>query len=163
MPLPLADFADELIYLDTMIPYLLLRKASTEVRDFFDRLEQSQFAAFTSILTFDELAYRLLLALIRDKYGGSPMDQLRNRETELLAEFTPSVKELIQQVVYFPNLTVLDLPASDIAAMNDGMVRYRLRPRDALHLATMQRAGCTAIASSDPHFDRIPHILRYSD
>lgn len=163
MAMQLSDFDGERVYLDTMLPYLLLRKASAEVRGFFDRLEKGEFIAFTSVLMFDELAYRLLLALIRDAYGGSPLDQLRNHEPELLSEFASPVRELLQQVVHFPHLTVVDLLANDIPVMNDGMERYRLRPRDALHLATMQRVGCTAIASSDPHFDRIPHILRYSD
>ena len=163
MALQLSDFNGERVYLDTMLPYLLLRKASADVRGFFDRLEQGEFIAFTSVLMFDELAYRLLLALIRDTYGSSPLDRLRNQETDLLSEFAPTVAELIQQVVRFPHLTVLDVLASDIAAMSAGMERYRLRPRDALHLAAMRRVECMHIASSDPHFDRIPHIRRYSD
>jgi hypothetical protein len=56
-----------LIYLDTMLPYLLLRGLEPAVKPFFQRIDRGELMAYTSVLTFDELAYRLLLALIKDR------------------------------------------------------------------------------------------------
>jgi predicted nucleic acid-binding protein len=43
-----------------------------------------------------------------------------------------------------------------------GNVIYLLRPRDGLHLAAMQQIPCLDLASTDPHFDRVPHIQRFT-
>jgi hypothetical protein len=58
----------------------LLERIDPAARDLFARIEAGELQACTSVLTFDELAYRMLLALIRDQYGGSPLEQLRNNE-----------------------------------------------------------------------------------
>lgn len=51
----LAEFQGDFIYLDTMLPYALLRGVSKAAEQFFARLEQQQVTAYTSVLTFDEL------------------------------------------------------------------------------------------------------------
>lgn len=43
-------------------------------------MQSGSLAAYTSVLTFDELGYRLLLALIKDNYPGSPLERLRDQE-----------------------------------------------------------------------------------
>jgi predicted nucleic acid-binding protein len=118
--------------------------------------------AFTSVLTFDELAYRVLLAYIRDKYAGSPLDHLRQNEAKLIAEFYPSISPVLQRWHMFPNLVIVDVTAADILEMHRNILEYRLRPRDALHLATMRRAGCIQIVSHDGGFDEVPEISRFS-
>ncbi len=162
MTAPLDAFTGSLIYLDTMLPYMLLRGADPAVKLFFKRIEEGDLAAYTSALTFDELAYRLLLALIKDRYGGSPLDRLRDAEEKMLAEFAPAVVILLRRLQELPHLTVLDVLASDVEVMSEAMGRYHLRPRDGLHLAAMQRIPCLDVASTDPHFDRVPHIRRFT-
>lgn len=76
----LSAFAGERLYIDTMLPYLLLRGADPTVQPFFRRLEHGELIAHTSALTLDELAYRLLLAFIKDRYSGSPLERLRDEE-----------------------------------------------------------------------------------
>ena len=49
-----------------------------------------------------------------------------------------------------------------LEVMDQAMVAYAIRPRDALHFAAMQRAGCFDLASNDHHFDRVPQIRRFS-
>ncbi|MBI3943686.1 MAG: hypothetical protein HY326_11790 [Chloroflexi bacterium] len=61
MTAPLSGFSGSTIYLDTMLPYAFLRGIDPGVKAFFDRLESGDITAFTSVLIFDELAYRLLL------------------------------------------------------------------------------------------------------
>ena len=158
MTAPLDAFTGSVIYLDTMLPYMLLRGADPAVKHFFKRMEEGDFAAYTSALTFDELAYRLLLALIKDRYGSSPLDRLRDEEEKMLAEFAPAVVALLRRL----RDTILDVWVSDLEIMNEAMRHYLLRPRDGLHLAAMQQIPCLDLASTDPHFDRVPHIQRFT-
>lgn len=161
MTTPLSAFGGNVIYFDTMLPYALLRGIDPAVKLFSDRIERGVLLAYTSVLTFDELAYRLLLALIKDHYGGSPLDHLREEEEKLIAEFAPRIITQLRHLRFFPHLIILDILASDLDTMNEVMAQYHLRPRDALHFAAMQRVGCFDLASNDPHFDRIPQIRRF--
>mgnify|MGYP001568683085 CR=1 FL=1 len=162
MSSPLSAFAGDAIYLDTMLPYALLRGIDPAVKPFFARLESGEFLAYTSALTFDELAYRLLLALIKDSYGGSPLDRLRDEEEKLIGEFGSAVIIQLRQLQEFPNLQIVDVIASDLETMNESIAQYHVRPRDALHFAAMKRVGCLNLASNDQHFDRIPLIERFA-
>jgi len=65
MAIALSSFTGNAIYVDTMIPYMLLRGIA-EAQPFFECLERGEVLAYTSVLTFDELGYRLILALIKD-------------------------------------------------------------------------------------------------
>jgi predicted nucleic acid-binding protein len=42
------------------------------------------------------------------------------------------------------------------------MQKRRLRPRDALHLAAMEKCGCFNLVSQDSDFDHVPSIQRYT-
>jgi predicted nucleic acid-binding protein len=158
---PLTEFNETSIYLDTMVPYIFLRGIDPAIKPFFARLERGEFTAYTSALTFDELAYRLLLALIKDQYGGSPLNRYRDETAKMLEAFAPKVVSLLRDLRGFPYLIVLDVLVTDLNGMEDMMAQYQLAPRDALHIATMQRAGCLAIASNDAYMDRIPHLQRF--
>jgi predicted nucleic acid-binding protein len=157
----LSTFTGNVIYIDTMMPYMLLRGVA-EAQPFFERLERGELLAYTSVLTFDELGYRLLLALIKDRYGGSPLEHLHDQEGKMLAEFAVTVSSLLKRLRTYPNLRVLDVLVSDLDVMNEVMPQYRLRPRDALHYAAMQRVSCVNLASNDPDFDRISAVKRYT-
>jgi len=52
----LTSFAGSTLYLDTMIPYALLRGLDPAARDLFARIEAAELQAYTSVLAFDELA-----------------------------------------------------------------------------------------------------------
>lgn len=162
MTLPLREFRENTIYLDTMLPYALLRGIDEEVKLFFERIEGGEIQAYTSVLTFDELAYRLILALVRDRYDGSPLDLLRKREEHVLEEIAPRVCAALEELSQLPNLNIVEVTVSDLSGMTEAMGRYHLRPRDALHYAVMSRIGCSCIASTDAHFDRVPSLTRYA-
>ena len=162
MSTSLASFAGTRIYLDTMIPYALLRGIDPAARTLFARIESGEIAAYTSVLTFDELAYRMLLALIRDRYGGSPLDRLRADEAAMIAEFYPQVAPHLTRLRTFPNLSLIDITALDLESMDSAIQQYHLRPRDALHLAAMQKVKCFDLVSHDTDFDRVPMVRRYT-
>ena len=159
---PVASFSGAALYLDTMIPYALLRGIDPAARALFERIESGELGAFTSVLTFDELAYRGLLALIRDHYSGSPLDRLRDHEAQMIAEFYPQLAPHLAQLRDFPNLVLVEVTSLDLAAMDKVMRAYHLGPRDALHLAAMQKCDCFNLVSHDPAFDRVPTVVRYT-
>jgi predicted nucleic acid-binding protein len=161
---PLTSFVSGAIYLDTMIFYVFLRtdpQVHFVLRSFFANIERGEITAYTSSLTFDELAYRLLLALIKDKYGGSPLDHLRQNEPGMMTEFYPVLAPRLQRLRRFPNLHLVDVTATDIDLMIQHLLDYNLKPRDALHLTAMKASGCFNLASNDHHFDVIPDLTRY--
>jgi predicted nucleic acid-binding protein len=158
----ITSFTRATLYLDTMIPYALLRGLDPAARDLFTRIETAELQAYTSVLTFDELAYRMLLALIRDRYGGSPFEQLRDNEEQMIAQFYPQIAPHLARLRAFPNFFLVDLTSSDLAVMDEAMRQYHLRPRDALHLAAMQKCGCFNLVSHDSDFDRVPKVHRYT-
>lgn len=159
---PLTAFTGTALYLDTMVPYALLRGIDPAAHALFARIEAEELRAFTSVLTFDELVYRMLLALIRDHYGGSPLEQLRTNEVQMIAEFYPSIAPHLSRLRQFRSLQLVDVTSSDLDLMDEAMRLYQIRPRDALHLAAMQKTGCLDLVSQDPDFDRIPIIRRYT-
>ncbi len=161
MSTPIAQFSGAALYLDTTAFYALLRALEPAAKDLFDRIEHGDYRAYTSVLTFDELSYRLLLALIRDRYPGSPLDQLRQQEEKLIATLYPHLAPTLDQLRHFPNLLWLDVTAADLAGMSQAMLNYHVRPRDALHLTAMQKCGCFDVVSQDADFDRIPVLRRY--
>jgi predicted nucleic acid-binding protein len=162
MSSPLSAFTGSTLYLDTMAFYIFLRDPGPVVCNLFTRIADGQLQARTSVLTFDELTYKMLLALIRDNYGGSPLDHLRDREPELIAEFYPVLAPLLSHLRLFPNLLLIDVTSSDLESMDEAMRLYHLRPRDALHLAAMGKCGCCDLLSHDADFDRVPTVHRYT-
>jgi predicted nucleic acid-binding protein len=162
MSASLTSFSGTVLYLDTMIPYALLRGLEPSAQELFARVESGEIRAYTSVLTFDELAYRMLLALIRDHYDGSPLEQMRNNEAQMIAEFYPRLAPHLARLRIFPNLFLVDVTSSDLEVMDEGMRLYHLRPRDAMHLAAMHKCDCFDLASNDTDFDRVPLVRRYT-
>jgi predicted nucleic acid-binding protein len=159
---PLSVFSGDALYLDTTVLYALLRGIEPGAETLFARIEAGQLRAYTSVLTFDELAYRMLLALIRDRYGPSPLDRLRDQEQQMIEEFYPQVAPRLHQLRTFPNLVLVEVAPSDLDAMDEAMLIHHLRPRDALHLVAMQKTGCLDLVSHDPDFDQVPTLSRYT-
>lgn len=161
MSQPIDAFQGDRLYLDTNAFYLFLRAIAPDAQTLFRKIKQGAFQAFTSALTFDELAYRMLLALIRDKYDGSPLDRLRQNPTNMIAELYPQLEPHRLQLQTYPNLFILDVTATDVAVMNRNIRDYSLLSRDALHLAAMQKCSCLDFVSQDSDFDHVPGVQRY--
>jgi len=159
---PLSAFTGDTLYLDTTVFYALLRGIEPAAQILFARIESGELRAYTSVLTFDELAYRMLLALIRDRYGPSPLDRLRGQEAQMIEEFYPQVAPRLHQLRTFPNLVLVEVVPPDLDAMDEAMLSHHLRPRDALHLAAMQKCQCLDLVSHDPDFDRVPAVRRFT-
>ena len=59
-----------------------------------------------------------------------------------------------------PLIEVIPLDYMDYDDMRRIMMNYGLKPSDALHVASMRKAGIKHIVSEDKEFDKIPWIKR---
>lgn len=159
---PLKEFKGNTLYLDTMVFYALLRGLATNVRTLFTEIKTGNLQAYTSTLTFDELADRMVQTLTHEKYTDAAHKQWGQHRTNLFAEFYPKILPPMTLLRNFPNLTLLDVSAIDLMLMSENMGRYLLSPRAALHMAAMQKIGCFNLLSQDMTFDCIQEIRRYT-
>jgi len=119
-----------LIYLNAMVD-----DERRLVEELFRRLLEEQL--FTNMLVVDEVLY------ISRKYGVS-------YETTL---------DFLKNTV-LPYAEVLPVEEEDFKPVEKYLLKYGLKPSDAIHLATMEKAGISNIVSEDREFDRVKGIKR---
>ena len=127
------------IFLDANLMIYLNALTGAErkpVEDFFIRLLKEDL--YTNLLVLDETLY-----ISKTRYR-IPYD----RSLTLIKNTIMPYSELIALDEY------------DIDTMGDYLMRYDLKPSDALHLATMKKLGVTHIATEDREFDRVEETKR---
>jgi predicted nucleic acid-binding protein len=108
----------------------------------------------------DELFYRLLLSRIKEFSGRNPLDVLREDLTKTIADHGPAIEEPLRKLAALPHLNLVGLETRDFYRMLENINRFSLLPRDALHLAIIQRLEIPGIATDDLDFDRVETIDR---
>jgi predicted nucleic acid-binding protein len=105
----------------------------------------------------DELAYRLVLAWLRDDGDGDPLSSYRENPSAVMGTMRRRLGAAWRAV---DSLGLELQPTDDVVVgrAKSLMSRPGLAPRDAFHAAHAIEAGCTLIASSDSHFDRVPGL-----
>ncbi len=114
-------------------------------------------AGVISALVIDELAYRLVLAWLRDDGDDDPLSSYREDPGAVMGAMRRRLGEAWRAV----DSLGLELQPTDGAVVDRAkslMSRPGLAPRDAFHAAHAIEAECTLIASSDSHFDRVPGL-----
>lgn len=152
------------IYVDVNVFYMYLRPDPRHLaclRSFLERVGRGDIEAYTAVLTIDELFYRLLLGRIRDLRKRNPLDVLRQNGDEVVKTYGPPVEVAIRKLVQLPHLHLTPVLVDDIPRMLDNISASGLLPRDALHVAVMQRLGIEEVATDDPDFDRVPGVQRH--
>ncbi len=66
--------------------------------------------------------------------------------------------EFLDRIMNF--VSIVQLGGEDYRLMKETMLKYSLKPSDAIHVASMKKAGIKFIVSEDPDFDRIDWIKR---
>jgi len=122
---------------------------------------RGQITAYVSVLVLDELYYRLLLALVKEHTGRNPLDVLRDDLPQTISKYCDQISDPLLKLIGLPHFVRLGVEADDFEGMLDNAARFALLPRDAFHVAMMQRLGIVAIASDDMDFDRVDGIERH--
>lgn len=152
------------VYVDTNILYMYLRVDPNHIgtiKAFLEKVVSGQIEAFVGVPVLDELYYRLLLAQLRESAGRNPLDVLRDDVAGAIAAHGGVIETAMRKLVSLPNLNVVGVESTDFDRMMGNIRTFSLLPRDALHLAIIQRLGLAAIASDDRDFDRVEGITRY--
>jgi predicted nucleic acid-binding protein len=125
------------------------------------RAVRGELSALVGVPVIDELFYRLLLAQVKESTGRNPLEALRENLPGAIATYGPAVDTALRKLLALPRLQLVGVENDDGNKMLDNILLYSLLPRDALHLAIMQRLGVTAIASDDSDFDRVGGVERH--
>jgi predicted nucleic acid-binding protein len=108
-------------------------------------------------LVLDELAYRLILAWLRDDGDSDPLSTYRANAGSAMRAVRRRLTAAWRAVDSLP----LELQPTEHAVVDKAkalMAQPGLAPRDAFHAAHALEAGCGLIASSDADFDRVPGL-----
>jgi predicted nucleic acid-binding protein len=151
------------VYLDTNVLYMFLRSDPLYlpiIQTFMEKVVAGEVEALITVSVLDELFYRLLLAHVKDTTRGNPLDALKRDLVRVIAAHAAPVEAALRKLMAFPHLNVAGVEAADFDSMLINIRTFSLLPRDALHLAAMQRLGVPVIASDDKDFDRVTSVER---
>lgn len=160
----LEDVVTGRLYIDVNVFYMVLRSDPEHLealRSFFQRVVKGDIAAYTSVLTMDELFYRLLLGRIKDAFEGNPLDVLRERGEDAVRTYAPEIETALRKLVRLPHLELAAVLPGDVPVMLQSIGALGLLPRDALHVAVMRRLDLYQIATDDRDFDGVPGTTRH--
>lgn len=110
-------------------------------------------------LVLDELAYRLVLAWLRDDGDSDPLSTYR-ADTRKAMRATRRRLTTTWRAVDSLSLELQPTEHAVIEAAKTLMAQPGLPPRDAFHAAHALKAGCHLIASSDAGFDEVSGLQR---
>lgn len=125
------------IFIDTNLFVYLNANIDDELAERLDRFYTElvrENEAYTNVLVLDELIH-----VSKRKYWVS----------------YPETISFIEDVV-LPAVRVLPITFDDYLTAKEIILKYNLRPSDALHVATIQNNGLQAIVSEDEDFDKLP-------
>jgi predicted nucleic acid-binding protein len=154
-------------YLDTNFLYTHLRSGHSQASRPLEDWRRSVLAQVTveggaiSALVHDELAYRLILAWLRDDGVDDPLSAYR---AEAQATMSAVRRRLTAtwRAVDSLSLELLPTDSAVVERARSLMARPGLGPRDAFHAAHALVGGYSAIASTDAAFDDVPGLRRIS-
>lgn len=129
-----------MVYVDANVfisSFLSQGQKTEHCKSILSRIASNDIPAFTSLLTWDEIAW--------------------------IARKRLSIEDSIEEgkkFLEFPYLRLVEVNELIIKMAQDMMERYNLKPRDAIHAATAISNGIKEIVSDDPDFDVIKEIKR---
>jgi predicted nucleic acid-binding protein len=131
-----------MIYLDSCVfiyPVLFKNVKALVAKEIISRVERGEIECLTSTLTFDEIVW--VIWRVREKATAVAA----GREFLSLGglKLSPPTPEILAIAVRL-------------------MEENNLKPRDAIHAATMKIAGLSEIISEDKDFDVLQWVKRYS-
>ena len=160
----LDDVSRGSIYVDTNILYMYLRVDPAHlsaIKVFLSRIIRGEVEAFVSIPVLDELFYRLLLARVKETTDRNPLEVLRENQAEVIAAHSDVIDVSLRKLTLLPHINLVGVETTDFNRMLENIRTFSLLPRDALHVASVQRLGLNGIASDDIDFDRVKGVERH--
>lgn len=130
-------YIDSNIFINPIIYDQEVVQEAKRSRNFLLEVASGRVEGYTSIITWDEItwAVRKLLGLDISLTQG-------------------------RKFLSFPNLKFLAIKKTTVLKSQEIMEKYKIRPRDAIHIATALENRITTIVSYDEDFDQVKEIKR---
>jgi predicted nucleic acid-binding protein len=152
-------------YIDTNFLFAYSRRISKDPDPRLDgwrRLVDQELgddAGVISGLVIDELAYRAVLAWLRDAGDASPVSTFRKSAPAVMRRMRGRLRRLWKAVDEMDfEIAVTDRSVTRRAM--ELMADPGLPPRDAFHAAHALDSGCPVIVSSDPDYEGVAGLRR---
>lgn len=152
-------------YFDTNFLFAYSRRATSDPNSRLDgwrRLAEAELGddgGVISGLVIDELAYRSVLAWLRDAGDASPMSTFRSSAPTVMGRMRGRFGRLwkaVEALDFEMAATDRSVTQRAIALMSDP----GLSPRDAFHAAHAIDSRCSVIVSADPDYDALTVLRR---
>ena len=62
--------------------------------------------------------------------------------------------------ILLPYVQLIPIEESDLEAVERHLLKYDIKPSDAIHLATMEKKGIVNVVTEDEEFDRVKEVHR---
>jgi predicted nucleic acid-binding protein len=150
-------------YLDTNFLYAHLRSSAVAASSPIEQWRSSVLAqvetggGVISALVLDELAYRLILAWLREDGIADPLTKYRTEPHVTMQAVRRRLVKTWKAVDSLP-LELWPTDRSVVTRAQALMAKPGLGPRDAFHAAHALVAGCDLLASADPALQRVPGL-----
>ena len=125
------------IYIDANVFINAATKAESPAFKLLGKIKNGTTLGTTSVLTIDEVMWVINKLLGHD-----------------------AAVRAAEAMIIFPNLELIDATPEIISSAVNIFQKSNLKPRDAIHLATMQSRNIVSIATEDSDFDKIKGIKR---
>jgi predicted nucleic acid-binding protein len=151
-------------YLDTNFLYAHLRAGPerSETMDAWRRRAITEMAGdrpVISALVVDELAYRLVLAWLRDDGESDPLSTFRRDPLDVMRAMRRRLRATWAAIDRL-DTDLIATGSRVVDAAKKLMDQPGLTPRDAFHAGHATSAGCAVIVSADPAFDSVRGLSR---
>ena len=130
-------YVDSNVFIYPVIYDSRTEEKAKKARYILEQIVSGELKAYTSTLTWDEVVWVVSRVLSRD-------DGV-NQGRKLLG---------------FPNLEFIDVDQRTLSTAQALMDKYRLKPRDSIHLASAVNRGLRTMITDDEDFDVVKEIER---
>jgi uncharacterized protein len=131
------QYVDSNVFLYSALYSPDLEPKAKKAKEILQKIENKELSAATSTLTWDEVVW------VATKLLG---------RTDGIAQG--------QKLLGFPNLEFINVDEGIIVQAQSLMDKYKLSPRDSIHVASALSRKATIIISDDEDFDQIKEIKR---
>jgi predicted nucleic acid-binding protein len=131
------QYVDSNVFLYSALYSPDLEPKAKKAKEILQKIENKELSAATSTLTWDEVVW--VATKLLGRTGGIAQGQ---------------------KLLGFPNLEFINVDEGILAQAQSLMGKYKLSPRDSIHVASALNRKATIIISDDEDFDQIKEIKR---
>lgn len=130
-------YIDSNVFVYPVIYQTEVQQKAKKAKEILLKIESGELTAYTSTLTWDEVTWVVSRVLSRD-------DGIRQG----------------RKLLGFPNLEFIDVDEGTLTVAQMLLDKYKLGPRDSIHIASALSRKIKTVISDDEDFDKVKEITR---